>query len=151
MSPVDTMSVGSVGSMKPRLNVRRLAAVDMYGSSGAAWRRWVILLEFVIGTAGIATLGIRVLNAGDIGTVVLGLYLLGVALNYLPLAAYALMFLRPATLRSELAGVDLGGELRRYTNAQFWVFVPLVLLGLDVSQRARRQGESATGRGARWR
>ena len=37
-----------------RLDVRRLAAVDMYGSAGAAWRRWLILAEFLALRAEIA-------------------------------------------------------------------------------------------------
>jgi hypothetical protein len=125
--------------MKPQLNVRRLAAVDMHGSSGVTWRRWVILFEFVIGALGIAALAILVLPAGGIVRLVLGVWLLGIALNYLPLAVYAVVFIRPARLRAELTGVDLGGELRRYTKGQFWVFVPLRLLGLDISQRLARR------------
>jgi hypothetical protein len=119
--------------MKPQLNVRRLAAVDMHGSSGVTWRRWVI------GALGIAALAILVLPAGGIVRLVLGVWLLGIALNYLPLAVYAVVFIRPARLRAELTGVDLGGELRRYTKGQFWVFVPLRLLGLDISQRLARR------------
>lgn len=125
--------------MKSPLNVRRLAAVDMHGSSGATWRRWVILIEFVIGAFGIAALAILLLRAAGIVPLVLGVWLSGIALNYLPLAAYAVVFIKPARLRAELTGVDLDGELRRYTKSQFWVFVPLRLLGLDVSQRLARR------------
>ncbi|MEH1059344.1 hypothetical protein V6U89_29570 [Micromonospora sp. CPCC 206171] len=30
------------------LDVRRLAAIDMWGSAGARWRRWIILAEFLL-------------------------------------------------------------------------------------------------------
>ncbi|WFE54380.1 hypothetical protein [Micromonospora sp. WMMD1155] len=40
--------------------------------------------------------------------------------------------LRPP-LDAELAGADIGGELHRYTVLQLWVFVPLSLVALAVS------------------
>jgi hypothetical protein len=40
------------------LNVRPLAAVDMYGTSGSARRRRLIRAEFIIGVVGCTLLGV---------------------------------------------------------------------------------------------
>lgn len=122
-----------------RLDVRRLAAIDMWGSAGAPWRRWVILIEFLAGTVGIVAVGVVVLSAGSAGRTVLGLWFIGVGLNYLPLALYALAFVRPGALEAEIEGVDVFAELRHYTTAQFWVVVPLLLVVLAARQRRQRR------------
>jgi hypothetical protein len=44
----------------PRLDVRRLAAVDMYGTAGTQWRRRVITGEFIAGAIGCFALGLWV-------------------------------------------------------------------------------------------
>jgi len=43
-------------------------------------------------------------------------------------ARIAVGFSRPGALAAELAGIDLRAELRHYTRAQAWVFVPFSLL-----------------------
>jgi hypothetical protein len=121
--------------MAVRIDVRRLAAVDMHGSAGARWRRWVILAEFVAGVVGIALIAALLLRSGaGVGTTVVAVWLLCVAANYLPLALHALSLIRPGALTAELAGVDVGAELRHYTGAQFWVLVPFVLAVLAIRQ-----------------
>jgi hypothetical protein len=127
--------------MAIRLNLRRLAAVDMYGSAGARWRRWVILVEFLAGVAGIAALAVLLLRTGTgLGTAVLAVWLLGVAANYVPLAAHALSLIRPGALDTEITGVDIAAALRHYTVAQFWIAVPFLFVVLAFRQRrpARR-------------
>jgi len=123
-----------------RIDVRRLAAVDMWGSVGATWRRWVILAEFLVGVAGPVVIAILLAGAESspisVATVV---WLAGLSANYLPLAWYALIFIRPGALAAEITGVDVPAELRHYTTAQFWVFVPFLLAVLAVRQ-ARRRG-----------
>ena len=120
------------------VDVRRLAAVDMYGTAGARWRRWVILAEFLVGVAGIGALGVVLLRAGGAGYVVAGVWALGVAANYAPLAWYALRLIRPGALEAEIAGVDVLGELRRYTTRQFWVLIPFLFVVLALRQATRR-------------
>jgi len=44
----------------PRLDVRRLAAVDTYGTAGTQWRRRVITGEFIAGAIGCFALGLWV-------------------------------------------------------------------------------------------
>lgn len=110
------------------VNVRRLAAIDMYGARGTSRRRRIILAEFTAGLAVILALGIWLAtSATSIGDRVFGIWLIGAGLNYAPLAAYAIALSRPGALDAELAGVDTVRELRRYSVLQLWILVPLSL------------------------
>ena len=117
------------------LDVRRLAAIDMWGSAGVRWRRWVILAEFLVGVFGAGALGIVAISSGDALTVVAGWWLVGVAANYIPLAWHAITLIRPRALDSEVERMDVPAELRHYTAAQLWVLVPSLLVVLAVRQR----------------
>jgi hypothetical protein len=119
------------------LNVRRLAALDMHGARGTRRRRQVILAEFALGTIGGVVLGVWALTWGGAGGVVIGIWLLGLAANYLPLTAQVLALWRPGALEAELAGADLGAELRHYTRVQMWVLVPFAVAGLALAQTRR--------------
>jgi hypothetical protein len=66
---------------------------------------------------------------------VFGAWLLGACLNYVPLSLHALDLSRPGALERELRGVEVRAELRHYTKAQIWLFVPLVLVVLAIAQR----------------
>jgi hypothetical protein len=119
------------------MNVRRLAALDMHGTRGSRRRRRVILAEFVLGTVGCAALGGWTLSWGGVGGVVLGIWLLGLAANYLPLTAHVLALWRPGALDAELADAELDAELRRYTRAQVRVLVPFWVAALALAQARR--------------
>ncbi|MBO3742970.1 hypothetical protein [Actinoplanes flavus] len=120
--------------MRPHMDVRRLAAIDMWGSTGAPWRRWVILVEFLLGVVGVALLGILLASSGGAFRAVVGWWMIGVAANYLPLSAHGLTLIRPGALEKEIQGVDVPADLRHYTGAQLWVMVPLLLLLLGLLQ-----------------
>lgn len=123
------------------MNVRRLAAVDMHGTRGTARRKRIITSEFILGALGAVAIGVwMVSDAGGLGDRVIGLWAIGVGLNYAPLAAYAIALSRPGALDAELDGVDVNRELRRYGLLQFWVFVPLALAGLALSRHRYRTG-----------
>jgi hypothetical protein len=122
--------------MVVRLDVRRLAAIDMWGSAGVRWRRWVILAEFLLGVVGCGALGVDLVFRGDLQTV-LGCWLIGLAANYVPLSVHALTLIQPGALEAEIRGVDVPGELRHYTTAQLWVLVPMLFVVLAVRQRRR--------------
>jgi hypothetical protein len=124
--------------MDGRMNVRRLAALDMHGARGTPRRRRVILAEFALGTVGGAALGVWALTWGGPVGVVLGIWLLGLAANYVPLTAHVLSLWDPRTLEAELSGLNLRAELRHYTRVQVWVLVPFCVAGLAVAQA--RQG-----------
>jgi hypothetical protein len=111
------------------MNVKRLAAIDMYGTRGTLRRRRIILAEFTAGVVATVALGTWLTtSASSLGTRLFGIWILGAGLNYTPLAAYAIALSRPGALVTELAGVDTGGELRRYSLLQFWIVVPLSLV-----------------------
>jgi hypothetical protein len=69
---------------------------------------------------------------------VLGIWILGAGLNYVPLAAYAIALSLPGALDAELAGVDTGREIRRYSVLQLWIFVPLSLVVLAARSAVSR-------------
>ncbi|MFC5925032.1 hypothetical protein [Micromonospora vulcania] len=127
------------------MNVRRLAAVDMYGSRGTTRRRWIILAEFLVGVSLMVTWGIWLLaSSSGLGTRVIGLWLAGAGLNYAPLSMYAIALMRHGALDAELAGVDTDRELRRYTVLQLWVFVPLSLVVLAIRDTLARRRARTT-------
>jgi hypothetical protein len=108
----------------------------MHALKGTDLRRRVIIAEFVLAAAGGLAIGLYLLlGVGGTVSTVVGLYAIGVGANYVPLAIHALSLRRPSRLREELLGVDLNGELRYYTLAQFWVFVPLIFLWFEFSGR----------------
>jgi hypothetical protein len=113
------------------MNIKRLAAVDMYGGSGSMLRRRLVLVEFIIAVIGGIALGTWTLAAvAGVGGIVFGVWLLGTGLNYVPLAAYAIALSRPGALDAELADVDVNRELRFYTVRLFWLFVPLAIVAM---------------------
>ncbi len=128
-------------SRTPFVDVRRLAALDMHGSAGTTRRRRIILAEFVLGaTLGSAIAIATLVTASSAFAVVLGAWVLGCSLNYVPLVAHVIRLWPPGALDAELAGVDLRAELRLYTVKQFWVAVPLLFVILAVIQRPSDRG-----------
>ncbi len=117
------------------VDVRRLAAVDMHGAAGTLLRRRIILAEFAFGALAGVGLGIWVLTAAA----PLGIWAIGIGLNYLPLAIYAIRLSPAGALERELAGIDVDAELRRYTVAQLWIFVPLLFAVLAALQEGARR------------
>jgi hypothetical protein len=124
----------------PRIEIRRLTAVDMYGAVGSRIRRRVILAEFVLGAVLGSALGALVLLTADGFMAVFGGWLLGACLNYVPLSVHAIDLSRPGALERELRGVDVRAELRYYTKAQVWIAVPLLFIALAIAQRRELPG-----------
>jgi hypothetical protein len=126
---------GHPGPVK-RFSVRRLAAIDMWGNKGSPLRRRLILVEFLVGALGGVGLGVLTLvTASDAIWIAVGIWLVGVGLNYVPLAFHAISLTRRGELERELAGVDIRSEIRLYTKAQFRLLVPLWLAILAFNQR----------------
>ena len=121
---------------KALIDVRRLAAIDMYGRHGSKRRRRLILAEFVLAAIDIPLLGLTIVLAPSLPRVFLGAYLIGVGLNFVPLALHAISMSRAGRLGTELAGVDVAAELRRYAAKQFLIGIPLLVLTLGVAQFA---------------
>lgn len=79
------------------VNVRRLAAIDMYGVRGTTRRRRIILAEFLAGVVVMVAFGIwLVASASGPGARIFGIGVIGAGLNYPPLAAYAIALSRAA-------------------------------------------------------
>jgi hypothetical protein len=120
--------------------VRRLAAIDMYGIRGTTRRRRIILTEFIAGAIAMLAFGVWLVTvSGSALDRVLALYVVFTGVNYVPLALYAVALRRPGALDVELAGVDTGAELRRYSVLQFWIFVPLSLVVMATRQALSRR------------
>jgi hypothetical protein len=91
------------------MDVRRLAAADMYGRLGNRRRRRLILAEFTLAAIDIPVLGLAILRAASSPLrVPLGAYLIGVGLNHVPLALHAISLSRAGRLDAELSGVVSG-------------------------------------------
>jgi len=121
------------------VDVRRLAAVDMHGVAGTRLRRRLILAEFILGAVGGTALGLSAATrAAGAGWRVFGAWIAGVGVNYAALALHAVSLSRAGALDAELAGVDVGPELRRYSYLQLWVGVPLLLAVLALRQIRHR-------------
>lgn len=102
---------------------------------GTRRRRRVILAEFALGTIGGGALGVWALTWRGVTGIVLGIWLLGVGVNYLPLLSYVVALWPPGALKAELAGIDLEAEIRHYTRVQFRVLVPFWVAVLALLQR----------------
>jgi len=118
------------------VDVRRLAAVDMWGTAGTRQRRRLIRAEFFAGAIGCTGLGLVVVVTGSGWMAVLGIWLVGAGVNYVPLAIEAQLLSKPGALEQELHGVDLRRELRSSGVRQLWIAVPF---GVAVSALVRRR------------
>jgi hypothetical protein len=98
-------------------------------------RRRLIRAEFFLGAAGCIGLGALVLATGSGWMVVLGIWLLGAGINYIPLAREAQLLSRPGALEEELRGIELRHELRRAGVQQLWIAVPLAVAMSSLAAR----------------
>lgn len=119
------------------LDVRKLAALDM-----AVHGKRFIVIEFGVGVAGCLVLGalsvIAGLRSGTAWEVILGVALVWIALNYVPLFIHAIDLARAGSARREAASeIDNPDLLRGYTLRQLWILVPLAVVVMDIAQRAR--------------
>ena len=133
----------SLGCM-PQLDIRRLAAVDMYGTRGSSLRRRLIVAEIIAGATVGTALGVLVAIDSSSGWQLFGLWLAGTCLNYVPLSLHAVSLLRPGALSAELAGVDVAAEHRSYTRQQVWIAVPLLFVALSLVQLRGRRTETSS-------
>jgi hypothetical protein len=95
----------------------------------------LILAEFLLGFLASVGLAAAVLTSEQTsGWTLLGFWLVGVGLNYLPLGVHAVNLVRNGALERELLGVDVRAEISYYSRSQFRLVVPLwVLLSATTS------------------
>jgi hypothetical protein len=124
------------------VDARRLAALDIWGTAGTLRRRRVIRAEFVIGATGCTFLGVLVfLRAGGAAWAIVGLWFVGLGVNYAALALLAQSLSRPGALEAELHGLDLQRESRQTRAQQVWIAIPFAVAAAAVvaEVRAHRQ------------
>ena len=127
------------------INIRKLAAVDM------AWLGTkVIVTEYALGVIlplGLGLLSVRAALRG--GSILswegaLGVWLVGIGLNYIPLFIYSVLIARAGTAKKE--GQPEFARARRYGVQQVIILIPLLVDVLAVIQEVN-QGRTAGNRG----
>lgn len=110
------------------LNVRKLVALDMTFLGTR-----VIVAEYAVGV--VLGLGIGILSLLR-GVYWLGVPLLWIALNYVPLFLHSVDLARRGTARQEVAAelADLRNA-RSYSYRQLWILVPFAVVLLALAQR----------------
>jgi hypothetical protein len=134
------------------MNVRKMVAIDLLIHG-----KRFILIEFGVGTPFMVALGAFILwrasaltDGAFIGALLLGIYLLSLACNYLPLLLYAITFVRrgdaAAAVRYEAA--HLAKYAPWYGKQQMLLFIPFLVLALALWQeRHARWAHSERGEG----
>ncbi|WP_169461036.1 hypothetical protein [Ktedonobacter racemifer] len=119
------------------INVRKLVALDIVFHGPV-----FIIGEFALAVVGASALGLFsiffFLSRGAY-PIFVGCYLLGMALNYVPLLVYAIAIVRRKSAREEVAfEVEHRGRyVRRYTLQSLLLLVPLLVFFLALYQEAR--------------
>ena len=111
------------------MNVRKLAALDLYFLGPK-----IILAEFGFGVPIMLTLGILSLRVGLFRThatwqIGLGVYLLLLGINYIPMLWSAIDIERQGTAAAELGDEleDKAAAARKYRSQSLWLPVPLAI------------------------
>lgn len=109
------------------INVRKLAAIDV-----CILGPKIILAEFGLGVPVMLALGILSLRVGLFRThatwqILLGAYLLLLAINYIPMLWCAVDIARRGSAAAELGDElrDKSGAMRKYRRQALWLLVPL--------------------------
>ena len=115
------------------LDVRKLVALDMTFLGTR-----VIVAEYAAGVVLCGALAILSLGRGGL---LLGLPLLWIALNYVPLFLHSVDLARRGTARQEVAA-ELADPraARSYSWRQLWILVPLAVVVLAIVQRTQPAG-----------
>lgn len=122
--------------MYPRvISIRKLAALDIafHGSKP-------ILAEFAIGVLLPLALGlVSLFRSHGRWQAAVGIYLVLLSINYVPLIVYAVMLTRNGTARQEVAGELAQRDLiaSKYMRQSLWLLVPLVIPATALSQELR--------------
>ena len=149
MAPPDpaVISAATTSTARP-ITVRKLVAVDI-----VLHGYWFILTECAVAIALGTALGLWIsysaFSAGHAVSpirLVLGVYFLCAAINYVPLLLYAITIAHHNSARDEVAAeLSEGGKYAwKYGVRQLWLFVPLVIPVLAVAQELRARKWPAT-------
>ena len=123
------------------INVRKLAALDI-----AFLGPKLILAEFGVGVFLSAAIGLATLKQShSIWHVLLGGYLLSLAVNYVPLLLYAIAIVRQQSAHEEVAHevVDRGRAFGRYRRQSLLLLVPFAVPILAIAQERQKARDAA--------
>ena len=115
------------------INIRKLAAVDM-----ALHGRWLITGEFAFGV--LLGLGLAIYFLPYVWlwwAAALAVWLLGIAVNYVPLLIYAILIGRAGTMEQE-ARPEMA-RIGRYNVQQILLFVPFLIGAAALVQEWRKR------------
>jgi hypothetical protein len=101
----------------------------------------LILTEFSIGVIGSLALGVFTLRRShSLGGVALGVYLLCIGMNYMPLLVYAISLVRLDSARFEIAeeAADKRRMFRKYRRQSLLLLVPLAVPILAAASELHR-------------
>jgi hypothetical protein len=127
-------------------NIRKLAALDM-----VFHRPGLILVEFALGVFGSLALAFVIAAPGffaghlSLEQVLVSSYILGIALNYVPLFIYAISIMRRGSAQDEVAFELAHKEhyARKYTGQSLLLLLPLVVLILALFQERQKQTKNS--------
>ncbi len=122
------------------INIRKLVALDMllHGTR-------FILAEFAFGVLCPLLLFVLFLRAKLLGgdeplwVTLMDCWLIGIAINYIPLFIYAVMIARKGSVAEE--GQPERASVIKYSIQQFIIFIPLLVALIAFIQENRRQRE----------
>jgi len=107
------------------LNVRRLAAVDLSGLGPK-----IVIPEFALGVLGCWALGVlTVLRSRSLEMTALGIALVGVGVNYVPLLIHAIELVRRSAVEAAIADEarDRRALYAKYRKQSLWLLLPFAV------------------------
>lgn len=119
------------------INIRKLAAVDMVWLGAR-----VILAEYALGVLLPFILGMLSIRSGlfrpvhSTWQILMGIWLVSIAVNYIPLFTYALLIAKGGTVKEE--GQPELAHAKRYGLQQVIILVPFLVVILSLLQEARQ-------------
>ena len=119
------------------VNARRLAAVDLSGLGSK-----IVIPEFALGVLGASALGIlTLLRSGSVEMNALGVALVGLGVNYVPLLFHAIDLVRRSGVESAIAdeGCDRQALYAKYRRQSLWLLLPFGVGIAALSQMRRRR------------
>jgi hypothetical protein len=119
------------------ISIRKLAAVDMLIHG----KRFIIG-EFAIGVLLAQVLGLITLRSYLTGSLqflwaILGIWLIGIAANYIPLFIYSVMIAKGGTVQEE--GQPELAHIKRYSVQQLILFIPFLVTVLTLVQESHQR------------
>ena len=119
------------------LNPRKLAAIDL-----AFLGPRIIIAEFAFAVLFSPALGVFVLLRGHGSPVqiALGVYLISLGLNYVPMLVYAFAINKTKSARTELGSEldDKRAAMTKYRRQSIWLLMPLIVPIVALTQARKR-------------